>query len=164
MLLLPSQRQALVNELVDFVRDVASMDSTPEKYKENWAAEKPEDFPRIVHPLTVKQRIHTQTVHVQRKYDPKIRHTALAAKLCDKKRSIIMTLGGGPSGPSTFSDHRAAVAKAIEWVMKNSLQTGHSYCFSIIFRSSIGLKRTGFGPVCLLHLHAAWRHGISREI
>lgn len=122
MLVLPSQRQALVNELVDLVRDVASMDPTPEKYKENWAAEKPEDFPRIFHPLTVKQRVHIPTVHVQGKYDPMIRHAALAAKLCDKKRSKIVTLEGGHSGPSTFSDHRA-VAKAIEWAMKNSLQT-----------------------------------------
>ncbi len=120
MLILRSQREALVNELVDLVEDVTAMDPNPEKYGEKWKGAKAEDFPRIFHPLTVKERIHIPTVHVQGKQDPLIRHGALAAKLCDKKRSKVITFDGGHSGPSTFLDHRA-VATAIEWAIQQTL-------------------------------------------
>ncbi|KAJ6786546.1 hypothetical protein PWT90_07547 [Aphanocladium album] len=118
MLLLRGQRQALVNELVELVQEVTAMDPTPKKYEDKWKTADADDFPRLFHPLTVKQRVQIPTVHVQGKQDPLMRHGALAAKLCDKKQSKVIAFEGGHAGPSTFADHRA-VATAIEWAMQN---------------------------------------------
>lgn len=70
MLLLQSQRVALGQEMIDLVKGLASQSSTPDKHDYKWREKKLDEFPRIFHPLLLRERVTIPTVHVLGKQDP----------------------------------------------------------------------------------------------
>lgn len=121
LLVLPSQRVALVDELVNLVQDISrhtpgQTDGVSHAWKDNGTED---DFPRLFHPLTVKERVSIPTVHVIARADPLCRQGEIAVKLCEKKRTKVVQLNGGHRMPTTPVDLKA-VASAIEWAIQHS--------------------------------------------
>ncbi|KAH6636357.1 serine hydrolase-domain-containing protein [Chaetomium tenue] len=119
LLLLPGRKKALVEELVDLIDEASrhvsgEADASTYSWPENG---KPEDFPRLMHPLTVKARVPIPTVHVIAQNDPLMRHSELAVRLCDKKKTKLVYFDGAhriPTAPSTLN----VIARAVEWAMQ----------------------------------------------
>lgn len=119
LLLLPGRKKALVEELVDLIDEAShNLSGEADASKHSWPEDpKPEDFPRLMHPLTVKARVPIPTVHVIAQNDPLMRHTELAVRLCDKKKTKLVYFDGPhriPTAPSTLN----AIARAVEWAMQ----------------------------------------------
>ena len=120
MLLLRSQREALAKEMVDLIRELTALDPVHKYHNDGWKTGTMDDFPRIFHPLAVKERVTIPTVHVYGKEDPIANQSALVVRLCDKKKSKTIVYEGGHYGPTSLSDLRA-IAAAIEWAMQKSM-------------------------------------------
>ncbi|KAK3300903.1 serine hydrolase-domain-containing protein [Chaetomium fimeti] len=119
LLLLPGMKQALVEELVHLVDEMSrNVSGETDASRYSWPEDgRPEDFPRLMHPLTVKARVPIPTVHVIAQNDPLMRHSELAVRLCDKKKTKLVYFDGAhriPTAPSTLS----AITRAVEWAMQ----------------------------------------------
>lgn len=126
LLLLRGKREALVEEMVDLVREMgdmspAEMDESTAQAKDMVNPDNPDAFPRIMHPLTTKSRVSIPTVVVVGRDDPFARQSELAVRLCEKKRTKVVYLAGSHRVPVSPPEVRAVTA-AVEWAIEKSQQ------------------------------------------
>ncbi|KAK4235797.1 serine hydrolase-domain-containing protein [Achaetomium macrosporum] len=125
LLLLRRKREALAEEMVDLVREMGSMapaemdEETTVRAKDMVSPDKPEAFPRIMHPLTTKSRVSIPTVVVVGKEDPFARQSELAVRLCENKWTKGVYLAGSHRVPVSPPEVRAVTA-AVEWAIQKS--------------------------------------------
>lgn len=120
LLLLPGRKKALVEELVHLVNEMSSnipgqADSSRHAWPKN---PRPEDFPRLMHPLTTKVRVPIPSVHVLARGDPLMPHGELAVRLCEKKKTKVIYFNGAHRIPTALPTLRA-ITTAVEWAMQN---------------------------------------------
>ena len=124
-LLLPGQKEALIEELVSMMQELreygGQASGRPEPGSTSWLPQeaRPEDFPRFMHPLTVKQRVSVPTMHLICRGDSLGQQSEIALRLCDKKKTKVFCMNGGHRLPASAPDLRA-VTSAMEWAMQKS--------------------------------------------
>ncbi len=126
MLASRKNRKALVEELVDLTRELVLHIPSRAGERGAWSrdvvnANRPQDFPRFMHPLTLKQRVAIPTVHVLGREDGFARQSELALRLCDKKNTKSVYVQGGHSIPVSPPEVRAVVS-AFEWAIQKGQQ------------------------------------------
>ncbi|KAK4154960.1 serine hydrolase-domain-containing protein [Chaetomidium leptoderma] len=119
LLLLPGKKEALVEELVHLVNEMSgNLPGQADASSHLWPKDgTPEDFPRLMHPLTLKARVSIPSVHVIGQGDPLRRHGELAVRLCDKKKTKVVYFNGGHRIPTALPTLRA-ITTAVEWAMQ----------------------------------------------
>ncbi len=124
LLILKSQKEALVAELCDLFYDMLKMaPGKVEAERNGWSGAidttKPEHFPRFMHPLTTKSRISIPTVHVIGNSDMYAYQSELAVRVCEKKMTKVINVAADHAMPIAVSDLRA-IASAAEWAIQKS--------------------------------------------
>lgn len=119
-LLLPGKKAALVKEVVDAVWYAAEAGAASGLIQRRWDDSKGvEGFPRVFHPLAMKERVSIPTVHVIGRADPFHRHVHIPRRLCCKSLARVVEHPGGHEVPRAAVDLRMTVA-AVEWAVERT--------------------------------------------
>ena len=126
MLASRKKRKALVEELVDLTRDMLKNVPSKAVSSSAWSRatlspDRPQDFPRFMHPLTLRQRVRIPTVLVLGKDDGFGRQSELALGLCEKSKTKMVSVQGGHSIPVSPPELRM-IAAAFEWAIHKGQQ------------------------------------------
>jgi hypothetical protein len=121
LLVHPDRKEALFDELTRLINEMLNnVPGQVDAETHSWPKDpKPEDFPRLMHPLTVRARVPIPSVHIIAEADPLMGHAEAAARLCDKEKTKVVYFMGGhriPTAPTTLR----TITSAVEWAMQKS--------------------------------------------